>query len=92
LNQWTLITATRDANGAPNIYFNGVAQPVVLVWSAPWNGTISYPSSDWLAIGQQVNNNRPFTGLINDVAVYNAALTSAQVQAIYNAGSGGVCQ
>ncbi len=53
---------------------------------------VSYPGSDWFAIGQVVNENRPFTGLINDVAVYNAALTQAQILAIYNAGSGGVCQ
>ena len=47
---------------------------------------------DWFAIGQEVNENRPFSGLINDVAVYNAALTPAQILAIYKAGSGGVCQ
>jgi hypothetical protein len=91
LNQWTQVTAVRAANSAAQIYYNGVLQPSSSVEPA-WTGTISYPSTDWFAIGQEVNEDRPFTGLINDVAVYNAALTGPQVQAIYNAGSGGVCQ
>ncbi len=90
LNQWTLVTATRVAGGPPIVYYNGVSQPLQTVNS--WSGVISYPASDWFAIGQEVNENRPFTGLINDVMVSSAALTQAQVQAIYNAGSGGICQ
>jgi hypothetical protein len=91
LNQWTLVTATRTSGTATaQIYFNGVAQPVAS--SDPvWNGTVSYPASDWFAIGQEVNENRPFTGLIDEVQVYNTALTAAQIQGIYNAGSAGMC-
>ncbi len=93
LNQWTLITATATSGGAGQVYYNGVLQPSNSgSYTGTWGGTISYPSSDWFAIGQEVNENRPFTGLINDVQVYNAALTPAQITAIYNAGSGGVCQ
>jgi hypothetical protein len=93
LNEWTLITATATSGGAGQVYYNGVLQPSNS-GSNPttWNGTISYPSNDWFAIGQEVNENRPFVGLINDVAVYNKALTPAQILAIYNAGSAGVCQ
>ncbi|MGD0894371.1 MAG: Ig-like domain-containing protein [Terracidiphilus sp.] len=92
LNQWTLITAVRSAGNPAQVYFNGVLQPSATAYDATWNGTVSYPSNDWFAIGQEVNENRPFIGLINDVQVYKAALTQAQVQAIYNAGRGGVCQ
>jgi hypothetical protein len=70
------------------VYYNGVSQPLQTVNS--WSGVISYPSSDWFAIGQEVNENRPFTGLIDEVQVYNTALSAAQVQAIYNAGSAGM--
>jgi hypothetical protein len=56
-----------------------------------WNGTISYPSSDWFAIGQEVNENRAFNGLIDEAQVYNVALTPTQIQNIYNAGNAGVC-
>jgi hypothetical protein len=89
LNQWTLVTATRTAGGLPIVYYNGVSQP--LQTGGAWSGAISYPSSDWFAIGQQVNENRPFTGYIDEVQIYNTALTAAQVQGIYNAGSAGVC-
>jgi hypothetical protein len=93
LNQWTLITATATSGGSGQVYYNGVLQPSNSGNNpTTWNGTVSYPSGDWFAIGQEVNENRPFTGLINDVAVYSAALTPAQILAIYNAGSSGVCQ
>jgi hypothetical protein len=89
LNQWTLVTATRVAGGPPIVYYNGVSQPLQTVNS--WSGVISYPNSDWFAIGQEVNENRPFTGLIDEVQIYNVALSAAQVQGIYNAGNAGMC-
>jgi hypothetical protein len=93
LNQWTLITATATSGGSGQVYYNGVLQPSNSGNNATtWNGTISYPTSDWFGIGQEVNENRPFVGLINDVAVFNAALTQTQITALYNAGSGGICQ
>jgi hypothetical protein len=89
LNQWTLVTATATANNTPLVYFNGVLQPTA-AYGGTWNGTVSYPSNDWFAIGQEVNMNRPFNGLIDEVQVYNTALAAAQVQAIYNAGAAGM--
>ena len=94
LNQWTLITATATANKTPQIYFNGVLQPAAYTVSGSgttWNGTIAYPDSDWFAIGQEVNENRPFTGQIDEVQIYNTALTAAQVQALYNSAATGTC-
>ena len=90
LNQWTQITATRSANGAAQIYYNGVLQPSVTNESA-WDGTITYTGS-WFAIGQQSDYNRPFVGLINDAQIYSSSLTQAQVSTTYAAGAGGVCQ
>ncbi|MGA2086314.1 MAG: LamG domain-containing protein, partial [Terracidiphilus sp.] len=96
LNQWTLVTVTASANNPSLVYFNGVQQPTITPsGETPWTTSTTVPynaSGQWFAIGQSSASNWPFTGLLNDVAVYNAALTSAQVQAIYNAGSGGVCQ
>jgi len=89
LNQWTLVTAVASANNAFQIYYNGVLQPSGTTQSV-WNGTVEYTGS-WFAIGQEVNDNRPFTGLLDEVQVYNTALTAAQVQGIYNAGNAGVC-
>jgi hypothetical protein len=90
LNQWTLVTATATAGGSGQIYYNGVLQPSSSgQYPATWSGTVSY-SGSWFAIGQEVNENRPFTGLIDEVQVYNVALTAAQIRAIYNAGSAGM--
>ncbi len=91
LNQWVLITVTATANHQPLMYYNGVLQPV---WSPSsetvWNGTVSYSGSTF-AIGQTLTANYAFNGLIDEVQIYNAALTTAQVQGIFNAGGAGVC-
>jgi hypothetical protein len=91
LNQWVLVTATATANNPPQIYYNGVLQPIMTPsGETVWNGTVGYTGSGF-GIGQTVNENYSFTGLIDEVQVYNTYLTAAQVQGIYNAGSAGVC-
>jgi len=88
LNQWVHIVATRKANEDGKVYFNGVLQPSM---SAPWpSGTISYNGA-WFAIGQQKDINRAFNGLIDEAQVFSRALTAGEVQAIYNAGTAGIC-
>ena len=91
LNQWTLVTAAATANNPMQVYFNGVAQPTVNDGTSQWNGTVAYSSSEWFAIGQDNAANYPFNGLIDEVQVYNSALSAAQVQGIYNAADAGVC-
>jgi len=90
LNQWTLVTVAATAGNPQQIYFNGIAQPTVNNGTTQWTGTVSYAGA-WFAIGQEEDYNRPFSGLIDDVQVYNTALTGAQIQAIYNAGNAGLC-
>jgi hypothetical protein len=70
-----------------SIYLNGalVGAPI----SAP--GQI-VPSGNHLQIGHDpANTSRYFNGLIDEASVYSAALSAAQVQALYNAGSAGKC-
>ena len=88
--QWVPITATRTANHPAQICYDGVPQQSTNL-SAAWTGTIFYPSSDWFAIGQEVNENRGFNGPIDEAQVYSTALTAAQIQAILNAGNAGMC-
>jgi hypothetical protein len=88
LNQWVLVTAVATANNPDQIYFNGVLQPTKTEGPV-WNGAVSY-SGSWFAIGQDEISNYPFDGLIDEVQVYNVALTANQIQAIYNAGSAGM--
>jgi hypothetical protein len=91
LNQWVLVTAVASANNPDQIYYNGVLQPQIIPSGETiWNGTVPYTGT-WFALGQSVASNDPFTGLMDEVQVYNTALTAAQVQGIYNAGSAGMC-
>jgi Concanavalin A-like lectin/glucanases superfamily len=46
-------------------------------YTAGWPGT----TGDWM----------PFTGVIDEASVYNRALTTSEIAAIYNAGSAGKC-
>ena len=89
MNQWVLITATATAGNPFQIYYNGVLQPSATTQST-WNGTVEYTGS-WFAIGQEVNQNRPFNGLIDEVQVFNTALTPTQILGVYHAGNAGVC-
>ena len=90
MNQWVLITAVATASNPFQIYYNGVLQPSGTT-EPTWNGTVEYTDS-WFAIGQEVDENRPFLGLIDDVQVYKTALTQSQIQAYLNAGAAGMCQ
>ena len=91
LNQWVLVTATATANNPAQIYYNGVLQPAMTPsGETVWNGTVGYTGNGF-AIGQYLSANYAFNGLIDEVQIYNAALTTADVQGIYTAGNAGVC-
>jgi len=80
LNQWVHIVATRRANETARIYYNGVSQPLTTV---SWNGSISY-NGNYFAIGRQKDyTNRFFNGKIDEVRVYNRALSEIEVKALY---------
>lgn len=52
-------------------------------------GTSSLPNADYIAIGQTPGTGGlEFKGIIDEVAIYNVALTPAQVAAHYNGGLG----
>jgi hypothetical protein len=87
-----LVTATATANNPAQIYYNGVLQTAMTPsGETVWNGTVGYTTGNAFAIGQYLPANYAFNGLIDEVQVYNAALTTADVQGIYNAGNAGVC-
>lgn len=79
-NQWVLITATRKANEDGKIYYNDQLQPSS---SVAWDGSITY-SNTWLAIGKQKDTERLFNGFIDDVRIYNRALTESEIQTLYS--------
>jgi len=87
--QWHHVTATYDGTNI-FLYVDGT-----LDVSAPATGSI-VPNSEPVCIGvnAQGTGGLPmyfFNGLLDEVSLYNRALTASEIQAIYAAGSGGKC-
>jgi hypothetical protein len=90
LNTWTHVAGVITAGVGFNIYVNGVEQslttagplPALLATTVPvMIGDSDLVTRDWL-----------FTGLIDEVEIFNRALSQAEIQAIVNAGSFGKCK
>ena len=89
-NTWSHVAAVYDqAAGARRIYVNGVEvaeridSPITVL-----NGTAT------VAIGAEFASGPAayfFTGMIDELAFYNRALSAGEIQAIYAAGSAGKC-
>jgi Concanavalin A-like lectin/glucanases superfamily len=83
IGTWQHVAATFDG-ATMKIYVNGVASA-----SLPVAGTID-PVLNPIVIGQNVaTTTYDWDGLIDEVSLYNRALTAAEIQAIFNAGSAG---
>ena len=85
LNQWYHAAITYDG-AAFNLYVNGI-----LDTSLPVSGTISTNNGPF-AIGIVPWDGGFFHGLIDEVEVYERALTQQEIAAIYEAGSAGKCK
>jgi hypothetical protein len=78
-NQWLFITGTWSTNDSVKIYING-----------NWEGstTVTYDMSSpypiLIGIGQRYLNFEPFQGKIDDVKIYNRALSSCDVDSLYD--------
>ena len=93
-NQWYYVAATWDGStGTMSLYTNGVLAGQTATDVRPF-GELIPEDSPGVGIGN-VNdgfNNFPFVGDIDEISLYNRALTAAEIQSIYNAGSAGKCQ
>jgi len=78
-NQWQMMSVTFDGAGNATIYRNGAA--LVSTNAHPLPGNSGLP----LAIGGQAlqNANEAFKGQIDEVAIWNTALTGSQVSQLY---------
>lgn len=86
-NEWTHIAGTFDGNVA-KIYINGV-----LSSSQPHVGVIAATTQGPLYIGAARHGyDEFFNGDIDEVEVFNRALTDEEILAIYDAGSAGKCK
>ncbi|MCI0541241.1 MAG: LamG domain-containing protein [Verrucomicrobiales bacterium] len=91
LSQWSHIALTFDGTMAKT-YINGVEARSVTGLSGQvtvTSGSLKIGSrrSDLLA----ANPNERFNGLIDEVSLYNRALTAAEIDSIYSADSAGKC-
>ena len=82
ITNWTHVAVVYE-NKQPKLYVNGVLVKTGL--ASQRSGV--FPSK---AFGN-VNNYGPFKGLLDEVSIYNRALSSNEVRSIYNAGSDGKC-
>ncbi len=80
LNSWSHVVGTLDASGM-KIYVNGVLVGTNTANNLPSNGSITEVVFGRLNNGGGVEY---FSGLLDEAAVYNRALTAEEIQAYYN--------
>jgi predicted double-glycine peptidase len=100
-NQWQHIAATFvGSTGKANIYVNGQAQ-TISVFEGPNSSSGALAGVRNLFIGRRqdisdAGEGAPgasyYKGLIDEISLYNRALTGSEVQTIFNAGSAGKCK
>ena len=88
LNTFSHVAMTYDStSGQYVIYVNGAA-----VDSSVSPGQIQSTSRNVLIGREDSSLPRPFDGLIDEASLYSRALTAAEIQGIFNAGSAGKCR
>lgn len=79
-NAWHHIVATWDINGNAVLYANGVQVASAVHDAASFSG------SSVVRLGRPGANTRYYSGLMDDVRLYNVAISALQVQELYNQG------
>jgi hypothetical protein len=86
-NTWThlaLVYNCSSASNTPNIYINGTSVSVTMI-SSPGSGSCGDESIYNLILGNRTGGARPFDGFIDDLRIYNRALSAVEIQALHNA-------
>ncbi len=84
LNTWMFVAATFNSNLTRNIYLNGA-----LVASSTPGGAHNPASAGIFAMGaSDVFSGRYFDGALDEIAVFNRALSSTEISTLYSAGLG----
>ncbi len=87
---WHHVAAIRDSSGAIKLYINGESQGTVLRQATSADSTSEAPFTVG-AWDDRFGITEFFPGMIDEVSVYNRALSSSEVQAIAGVGSAGKC-
>jgi len=84
VNQWVFLTATYDPlSGTAKFYHNGALVSTATGWGATAIGSSSEPVDIGTWPGD-ITSNYSFPGYIDDVRIYNSALSDAAVLNLYN--------
>jgi hypothetical protein len=84
MNTWTHLAGTFDGSNLC-LYVNGILKV------AKAGASLGQTNAAQLLIGGSADC-PPFAGLIDEVSIYNRALSASEIFAIYEAGSAGKCQ
>ncbi len=81
-NEWHHVAAVLADDGTPaateiKLYVDGLEENS----SAQADGTINTANTGVVRIGESPWNNKPFTGLIDDVRIYDKAITPSEIEA-----------
>ncbi len=90
---WTHVAATLDGSaGTMSIYTNGVLAAQTTTSVRPF-AELQADQSPGIGIGNlnDGGNNFPFIGDIDEIGLYNRALSAPEIQFIYQAGNAGKC-
>jgi chitodextrinase len=82
IDTWYHVVGVSNGSGTLAIYVNGVLLPTATNANSYNIGTLNN-----LYIGARTDGGTHFNGLIDDVRIYNRALSAGEVQALYNAGT-----
>ena len=84
-NRWYHVALTYDASSTsnnPRMFINGV-EDTVSILNTP-SGTVGNDNANLLVIGAESNaGDNPFTGLIDDVRIYNRAMSASEIRMLY---------
>jgi len=92
-DQWTYVAAILDSGtGTMSLYTNGILAAQTVTSVRPMGELIS-DQHPGIGIGNLNDgiNSFPFIGDIDEISLYNRALSVNEITAIYNAGSAGKC-
>jgi hypothetical protein len=91
LNTWHHIAGVREVTGSGKtvkLFIDGVLAASTVDMST---GSLVNNGPDYIGRRFPCAVNDPFNGLIDEVSIYDRALTDAEIQSIVNAGSAGKC-
>ena len=90
-NTWQHVALTYDeGSGVAKIYVNGVAEASSDFGSfAPQT---TYPVNLGRRTGEPIGDGDTYAGMMDELSLYNLALSSNEIAAIYDAGSAGKCR